>query len=154
MGRIGFWQLLLDDRMSWWEAERINEAQDTAEIAHGEAAAAQYRTFSLEERCNHMSREIVMLRTALTVLTQTLKDTKVLDERLLDARLENAMTEAMAALPRQPGAGPFTVNAALRQSGDAAEVPKLTCLRCRNQVPASSTLMTGDGPVCEGRCPA
>ena len=22
MGRIGFWQLLLDDRMSWWEAQR------------------------------------------------------------------------------------------------------------------------------------
>src|SRR5687767_13130498 len=103
MGRIGFWQLLLDPNMSWWEAERINDAQDTADVAHGEAVAAHFRTQTLEERVNLMSREIVMLRSALTVLTKTLKDSNVLDERLLDARLEAAMEEARASMPRLPG---------------------------------------------------
>ena len=38
----------------------------------------------------------------------------------------------------------------------APEVPAAellyTCLRCRKQVPAGTTLMTADGPVCERRC--
>jgi hypothetical protein len=152
MGRIGFWQLLLDDRMSWWEAERINAAHDAADVAQGMADAAQFKAFTLEERVNQMSREIVMLRTALTVLTQTLKDTKTVDERLLDARLEAAMEEAAAALPRLPSGAPMTVNAALQQSGGVSPAVTLTCLRCRNRVAANTTLMTGDGPVCE-RCP-
>src|SRR5215213_8015964 len=103
MGKIGFWQLLLDPSMSWWEAQLINDAQASADVAHGEAIAAHFRTQTLEERVNQMSREIVMLRTAMTVLTKTLKDSNVLDERLLDARLEAAMEEATASLPRIPG---------------------------------------------------
>jgi hypothetical protein len=150
MGRIGFWQLLLDPHMSWWEAERINEAQDSADLAHGEAIAAHFRTQTLEERVNQMSREIIMLRTAMTVLTKTLKDSNVLDERLLDARLEAAMEEAMAALPK-PARDPLSMNAAHREAS-TAEPLKITCLRCRQQVLANTTLMTGDGPMCE-RCP-
>src|SRR5687767_4245585 len=103
MGRIGFWQLLLDDKMSYWEAQRINDASEAAEAAHSAAADAHYSIASQQRRIEAMSREIIMLRTALTVLTATLKDTKVVDDRLLDARLEAAMEEAF---PPPPPPGP------------------------------------------------
>jgi hypothetical protein len=151
MARIGFWQLLLDDRLSWWEARRINEAQDAADIAQGAADAAQFKSFNNETRINNLAREVVFLRTALTVLTKTLKDANVLDERLLDARLEAALEEANASLPKLPS-GPTSMNEVFAQAKQAAPAHKLTCTRCRNQVPASSTLMTADGPMCE-RCP-
>jgi hypothetical protein len=139
MGRIGFWQLLLDDRLSYWEAQRINEAHDAADIAQAHAYDAQSSASQLGRRLEMMSREIVMLRTALTVLTSTLKDTKVIDERLLEARLEAAMDEA------------FPKPAPVAPAIPAAEM-LITCLRCRNKVKAGSTIMTGDGPVCDKPC--
>jgi len=151
MGRIGFWQLLLDDKMSWWEAQRINDATDAAEVAQGVADAAQFKSFNNETRINNLAREVVFLRTALTVLTKTLKDANVLDERLLDARLEAAIEEANAALPKLPS-GPTSMNEVFAQAKQAAPTHLLTCVRCRTSVPASSTLMTADGPMCE-RCP-
>lgn len=152
MGRIGFWQLLLDDRMSWWEAQRINDAYDAADVAQGTAEAAQSKSYNNETRINNLGREVVFLRTALTVLVKTLKDANVLDERLLDARLEAAMEEANAAMPKLP-TGPTSMNEVLHQNHASPLTTKLTCIRCRNQVAASSTLMTADGPMCE-RCPA
>jgi len=150
MGKVSYWQLLLDDRMSWWEMQKINQAFDEAATAQAAAESAQYRGYSMETRLDALSREVVMLRTALTMLTQTLKDTKVIDEQLLDARLEAAMEDAAAALPRQ-GHVP-SVNAVLRQTAAQTGPAMLTCIRCRQSVPASTTLMTGDGPMCE-RCP-
>lgn len=149
MTRIGFWQLVLDDRLSWWEAKRINEAADAADLAGAQAETAHYATMNLATRMQAMSREIIMLRTAITVLVQTLKDTNVVDEKLLDARLEAAM-EAAVPPPVAHIASPFAAGG----QPSAAEGSRLyTCLRCRQQVPASSTLMTADGPVCE-RCPS
>lgn len=139
MGRIGFWQLLLDDRVSYWEAQKINEASDSADRAGAYAYAAQQSADQSHLRINQLSREVVMLRTALTVLTQTLKDSGVLNEEVLDARLENALEQAFPAPPPQPA------------PVDPAQI-RYTCIKCRQQVLASTTLMTGDGPTCE-RCP-
>lgn len=139
MGRIGFWQLLLDDKVSYWEAQKINQAQDAADIAANEAAVAQYSIASAQNRIDAMSREIVMLRTAITVLTQTLKDTKVVDDRLLDARLQAAMEEAFP----KPAPAAQPIPAADR---------KVVCIKCRGSVPAASTVMTAEGPICD-RCP-
>ncbi len=139
MGRIGFWQLLLDDKLSYWEAQRINDAHDAADAAYGYAASAGNAAAQIGARVDAMSREIIMLRTALTVLTQTLRDTKAIDEQLLDARLEAALDEAFP--PPAPAAAPI----------DPAKM-QITCLRCRKQVLARSTFMTGDGPVCERPC--
>lgn len=137
MGRIGFWQLLLDDNVSWWEARAINEAHDTASAAYHTAAANSAGLSELSQRLAHQSREIVMLRTALTVLVNTLRDTGVVDARLLDARLEAAMEEAMA--PRAPA-----------PKAAAPTAPALvTCIRCREHKPASATNMTADGPICD-----
>ncbi|MBA2544499.1 MAG: hypothetical protein H0V17_32955 [Deltaproteobacteria bacterium] len=152
MGKIGFWQLLLDDRVSHWEAQSINAAHDAADHAASTAEAAQFKAHNTETRVNNMAREIVFLRTALTVLVKTLKDSKVLDERLLDARLEAAIEEATASLPKLP-TGPVSMNEVLASKQGTPVSVKLTCIRCRNQVPASSTLMSQDGPMCE-RCPA
>ena len=138
MSRIGFWQLLLDDRVSSWERNAINGAYDQAEIAAGQATANQYTIGELQNRMTAMGREIVMLRTAVTVLVNTLRDTNVIDPHLLDARLEAAMDEAMHPPDAAP---PVAGQPAMRG---------LTCIRCRKDVPGASTTMTGDGPVCDG----
>jgi hypothetical protein len=138
MARIGFWQLLLDDNVSYWERNAINGAYDQAEVAQGQANANQYSIGQLQDRIGHMGREIVMLRAALTVLVNTLRDTNVVDPRLLDARLEAALEEA---LPPPPAQG---------QAPDGQpQMRPLTCIRCREQKPASATTMTADGPVCD-----
>jgi hypothetical protein len=143
MARIGFWQLLLDDKMSYWEAQRINDAQDAADIAASAASDAQYSVASMGNRMAAMSREIIMLRTALTVLTSTLKDTKVVDDKLLDARLAAAMEEAFPPPPPAQAQLPSNQTPANRM---------YVCLKCRQSVPARSTIMTADGPMCE-KCP-
>lgn len=138
-GRIGFWQLLLDDKLSYWEAQRINAAHDAADIAFDYAADAGATARQLAHRVENMSREIIMLRTALTVLTQTLADAKILDVTDLNARLEKAVE---AAFPKPaPPASPIDPGKVL-----------ITCLRCRKQVPAGTTIMTGDGPLCDRPC--
>lgn len=141
MGRIGFWQLLLDDRMSYWEAQKINEAHEVAQQAVYAAESGAHGQQVLHERINSLSREVVMLRTAITVLVRTLKDTKVVDEGLLDARLDAAIEEATArdTAPVEPA----------KPAWDGL----ITCLRCRQRVPAASTVMTAEGPMCD-RCPA
>jgi hypothetical protein len=132
-GRVGFWQLLLDDKISLWEAYAINKAHDHAEVAQGQASAAQFSIEQTNNRITQLSREVVMLRTALTVLTKTLLDTKVVDQRLLEARLEAAMDEAFAPAP----------------GGEASQLRSITCIRCRIAKPPAQTTMTVDGPVCD-----
>lgn len=136
--RIKFWQLLLDDRMSAWEANAINAAHDSAGIASSQAMAAQASIERTNHRLNDLSREIVMLRTAVTVLTKTLLDCEVINQRLLEARLEAAMEEAFAPPPPPPAAEAMT-----------SPNPSLTCVRCRIAKPANQTTMTDDGPVCD-----
>ena len=138
MGRIGFWQLLLDDKVSYWEAQQINEAHDAAEIAQQCASEAQYTNAKLGAKIAAMNREIIMLRTAVTVLTRTLKDTNVVDDRLLDARLDAAMEEAFPPPPELPARGPTVI--------------ETVCIKCRQKVVASTTTMTAEGPMCD-RCP-
>ncbi len=70
----------------------------------------------------------------MTVLVNTLRDTNVVDPHVLELRLQAALEEA--APPPQEAKAPNTV----------------TCIKCRQQVPAASTTMTGDGPMCD-RCP-
>ena len=136
MGRVGFWQLLLDDRISWWERDAINGAYDAAEVAVGQASANQFSIHQLQQRITQQSREIVMLRTALTVLVNTLRDTSVVDAKLLDARLEAAMEEA------------FPPPEAQKAAANAPPRP-LTCIRCREPKPAAQTMMSADGPICD-----
>jgi hypothetical protein len=136
MPKIGFWQLLLDDRMSWWEAQAINSASDQADIAAGQANANAYSLEQMQSRLAQLGREVVMLRTAMTVLVNTLRDTNVVDPHVLELRLQAAVDEATEQQKQQATKAATTV----------------TCIKCRQQVPAASTTMTGDGPMCD-RCP-
>jgi hypothetical protein len=79
-----------------------------------------------------------MLRAAVTVLVNTLRDTKVLDAQLLDARLDAAIEDALR--PPEPA-----------QPAVEAQ-PWVVCLRCRQTVQARTTTMTAEGPMCD-RCP-
>ena len=149
MGRIGFWQLLLDPKVSGWEARAINGAYDQADLADQQAQANAFSIGEAQKRISQLGREVVMLRAAMTVLVNTLRDTNVIDPRLLDARLEAALEEATA--PPEPAKPAAPKHAAAGPMAAPISAP-VTCLRCRQQVPASSTNMTADGPVCD-HCP-
>ena len=69
----------------------------------------------------------MLLRTVVQVLVGTLRETNVIDNHLLDARMQ----EALAAVAAPPATG------------------KYVCTRCQQQVKASATVMTADGPVCD-----
>lgn len=135
----GFWSYLLYD----YDTRRHHEVLDAVEgaqfAADRAASLAVVRNTTLEQRLEQMNREIVMLRTVVAVLAQTLKDTDVIDDRLLDARLEAALDEALA--PQ-----------AAAESPEPEGAPMVVCRRCNQRVPASTTTMTADGAMCD-RCP-
>jgi hypothetical protein len=138
MAHIGFWQLLLDDKVSYWEAQKINETHAHADAAFTAAVEIGDRVGEAARRINQLSREVIMLRAAVTVLVNTLRDTKVLDPQLLDARLDAAIEDALRPPePARPAAG---------------SRPWVVCLRCRQTVQAQTTTMTAEGPMCD-RCP-
>lgn len=135
-GRVGFLQLMFDSKTSWWEARSINAAHDAADIAAAEAQAAHFSIAETNRRVAEMARELLMMRTALTVVTKTLLDTNVVDGQVLAARLDAAMEEAFPP-PPPPMA---KVDAGLRP---------VVCIRCHQSKPAQQTTLTGDGPICD-----
>lgn len=131
MGNIGYWDSFWHN-MGPFESQAINEAQDLA-------ADAQAMAWGAQQRIDRMAREILALRTALNVVVQTLKDTKAIDEHLLDVRMQAAMEEAFPPPPEAAAATPAS--------------PIMTvCKKCQQKVLASTTNMTAQGPVCD-RCP-
>jgi len=128
MARLGVFQALLDDQMTWAEREAIHEAHDRADaaaIAKGDLAVLQRRV--IEQR-----KELDKLRTALSVMCQVLGETKLLDVRLLDVRLEAEIDDLEDA------------------TGETRPAPQLTaCARCGAHVPVTNTAMTGAGTVCD-----
>ena len=144
MSRMGFWQLLLDDKVSTWEARRIDAATEGAEIAQAHAVDAQFALRGMAGRFEALGREVIMLRTAVTVLTRTLANAKLLDVAALDQALADALE---AAYPTPPDPAQAAARAAEELSSR-----RYTCIRCRQDVLASTTSMTADGPVCD-RCP-
>lgn len=134
MARIGFFQALLDDQMSWAERHAINDAHDRADAATIASADAAVAVALLQRRVTEQRKELEKVRTALSVLCQVLRDTKVLDAQLLDYRLEAAMDE----LEEEDG------------TGATKPAPQLTtCSRCEIHIPVTNTVVTASGTVCD-----
>jgi len=120
------------------------------------SSAAAVRAVTPEEidrmraRDEAQATQIAVLRAMVGVLANTLRDSLAapgsVDASVLDARLEAALEEAL--LPPDPdaaavGADPVPADPAQRL---------VTCVRCRNDVPASMTTWSANGPACD-RCP-
>lgn len=140
MSQLGFWQLLLGDRVEAWEVRRIQRQLESLPDGGGPTPVE-----NLHARIDALGREVVMLRTAMTVLTSTLTRAGVVDAATLDAAFDAAMMAAELDAPTEPPA----------TSGPARQLPpelastRYVCIKCRQSVPATSTSMTADGPRCD-----
>jgi hypothetical protein len=132
MARIGFFQALFDDQMSWGEAAAINQATGRADAAMEQGNMLGSTIGALQGRVNAQAREIKTLRSLIGVLAGVLRDTGVVDADVLDYRLEAALEEAAEA---------------------AAAPAQVTCLRCGKQFPQQQTTLTEMGTMCD-RCAA
>lgn len=132
MGRIGFFQALLDDQMSWGERDAINAAHDKADAAMIAGQNATEAMTMLHRRMAEQRKELEKLRAAVSVLCQVLRDHKVIDPKILDYRLEAAMEEL------EDG------------TGETKPAPQLTsCASCGAHVPVTNTVVTASGTVCD-----
>jgi hypothetical protein len=119
MARIGFFQALLDDDMSWGERDAINSAHDRADAAAMASADAAYAVSLLQRRLTEQRKELDKVRTA---------------PKLLDYRLEAAMDE----LEEADGTG---------ETKPAPQLT--TCSRCEVHIPVTNTVVTDAGTVCD-----
>ena len=126
MARVGFFQMLLDDDMSWGEMAAINSAHDQAQAALDQGAMIGASVGMLQQRLAAQAKEIRTLKALVGVLAGVLRDTGVVDGDILDYRLEAALEEAAEE-----------------------KVEVVTCLQCGRQVPKNRTTITGAGLVCD-----
>ena len=131
MGKIGFWETLIDDDLSWREAAAINDAHDKAEQARSDLEDAGLRIDRLEAVVSRQRTELAQLRTALDTLMHMLAERDLVDREIFGYRLEAAIENA-------------------RERAQQA-VDQVACHRCGVRVERASTTITADGTLCP-RC--
>ena len=130
MARIGFFETLLSDDISFRERSAINSAQDSADAALHQGEMLGTSIGALQRTVLAQGRELHNLRAAIAVLVQTLADTGAVDAQVLDYRLEAALDEA-------------------EQESEAA--PLVMCVGCSTQLAQDRTNVTELGLMCD-RC--
>jgi hypothetical protein len=133
MPRLGFFDILSDDALSWREAQAINHAHDAADTALAQADIHAQSIGEMRAMLRAQARELAMLRAAMGVLAGLLRDNGLVDPKVLDYRLEAAMDDGAAE--------------------HEESVSSAVCLRCSTELPLAQTVMTENGPVCD-RCHA
>jgi class 3 adenylate cyclase len=134
MARIGFFEMLLDDDMSWGERDAINDAHDAAETARSVSDELGGRLDDLGATVAEQKREIARLRAALRVLATILCERGLVESSQLDRQLEAAMAKAV-------------------ERSKEAFAETIACPRCGEPVPPQQTVMTAQGLMCQ-RCDA
>lgn len=128
MGKISFWDTLILDDVSWYEASSINEAHDKADVARAEAENASARAARLEQVVARQRTELGQLRMALDTLLSMLAERDVVDREIFGYRLEAAIENA-------------------RERAQQA-VDNVTCSGCGKSVARASTTITAAGVFC------
>jgi hypothetical protein len=128
MGKISFWDTLILDDVSWYEAEAINEAHDKAEVNRSAIEDAGFRIERLEATVARQRTELGQLRAAVDTLLHMLGEHGALDREIFGYRLEAAIENARERA---------------QQAADSA-----TCTGCGERVPRASTTFTATGLLC------
>ena len=111
----------------------INEASRDAELARFYGDLALENVDALRKQVLAQREQIRELGVMVSVLVKMLSESNTVDDKVLRYRVESQLEELLeAAKP---------------------ENQVVSCMRCRKQVRASLTQITGDGPVCD-RCAA
>ncbi len=132
MSRLGFFDLLTDDRLSAREASAINDAASQAETAllqggiHSDAIGELRRQLFLQQE------EIRNLRTVVTVLARVLEEAGAVDTRVLDYRVEAALDEAA------------------EQAREQRQRETRMCVGCSLDFPVGKLNVTEYGDMCDG----
>jgi hypothetical protein len=133
MARIGFFEMLVDDDISWLERSAINSAQDRADAALNQGEMLGSSIGALQKTILAQHAEIRGLKAALSVLAHVLEDAGVVDRKVLDYRIEAAIEDA-------------------REAAEAARgTETVLCVGCSTQVPKARTNVTELGLMCD-RC--
>jgi hypothetical protein len=131
VGKISFWDTLIDDDVSWLDASAINAATDQAEVNRSAIEDAGFRIGKLEQVVARQRTELGQLRAALDTVLHMLADAGAIDREIFGYRLEAAIENARERA---------------QQVADTA-----TCTGCGGQVARASTTFTATGLLC-ARC--
>lgn len=133
MARIGFFEMLVHDDISWIERNAINTAHDRADAALNQGEMLGSSIGALQRTILAQQAEIRSLKAALSVLAHVLEDAGVVDRKVLDYRIEAAIEDAQEAAEEARG---------------GETVP---CVGCNTQVAKAKTNVTELGLMCD-RC--
>ena len=131
MSKISFWDTLVHDDVSLFEADAINASHDAAEVAQASAESAHQRIERLEQLVGRQRTEVGQLRAAVDTLLHMLAEHGAIDREIFGYRLEAAIENARE---RAQQAAAMTV-----------------CSGCAAQVARASTTITVGGVLCP-RC--
>jgi hypothetical protein len=131
MAKLGFFDVLFDDNLSWREASAINQAGDRADAALHQGTMLGESIGALQRRVQLQAKEIDVLKTALAVLVKVLEESNVVDAGVLDYRLEAAMAEAEA------------------EAEEARATATRMCVGCSLSFPVARLNVTEIGELCD-----
>ena len=119
---VGFFDLFFDSEYRQRQDINALESMETSIAGDVAVVGAQLRRLQVSFR---------ELSATTAVLMEMLAEAGQLDPKVVRYRVEAKLEEMLA-----PPAGPSTVR----------------CVLCGRDVPAASTLVTGDGPTCDPTC--
>ncbi|HEY4176799.1 MAG TPA: hypothetical protein VGM90_08210 [Kofleriaceae bacterium] len=126
-----------------WSWNRSALRQD-ADALFDRANAAEDILRQIIERFGHLEQAMEHLQATVIVQQQMLAAAGQLDLNVVEARVE-AELDRVRAVPPPP---------APDLSAITGTTSSVRCTRCKRDVPANRTVMTGDGPMCDPRCAA
>jgi hypothetical protein len=135
MARIGFFEMLVHEDISWLERNAINSAHDRADAALNQGEMLGSSIGALQQTIRAQQAEIAGLKAALSVLAHVLEDAGVVDRKVLDYRIEAAIEDAQEA-------------AEAARAGETVQ-----CVGCSQTVPKARSNVTELGLMCD-RCAA
>lgn len=148
MKPVGFWETFFSDSMGHAERERLNEAASELHMLNAQAELSRDNIGRLFDLDRAQADEIENLRVVVRVLTEALLDAGHLDRTLLDERMKTAFTE-LELKRNPPPADPSAGGPYRGGEGEPAPEPMTTCEKCREQVLARRTTITGQGVFCD-----
>jgi len=142
---MGLLEDVLDEVIYTDEEARLRRLERRVEAAAGAAVSrSDDESSALRQQLAAQHRQILALRATVKALVNTVRDNLIapgtVDARVLDARIEAAIEDALA--PPDHAA-----------EERAALARLVRCPRCGREVPAASTTITAAGTVCD-RCAA
>lgn len=155
---IGFWEALLDD-VGYFERRAINEAAEQIDLLRASSSQQQTavhkqlrRLYALDKA---QSKELARMRAMIKTLATLLIESGVVEEKLVQQRMEAALVEmedTSRPTPRPvPVVDPY--RGAFRGTEPAstlrANEPSTKCGRCGDTVLLRRTQITDEGNVCD-----